>query len=438
VPSLAEIQLRMRHAVVNGHSEGIVPMLVGGQDAEKRLAVHRRQYETSLVTALLGKFPATAWLAGTRFVTEAARRFVRDHPPHAPCIAEYGEEFPRFLSMWAAAERRPYLSEFAELEWHLGHVAVAVDGPALSPEDFSALEAAALPETLLVLQPAVRYVRSSWPIDELLKFYLSEAAPGLAMLVCASWLITSIWALPAVKLQTDNEIGRQDDDDGCGEGGGPAVRLPTTKLFIEHNSTDEDTGVHGAFEGIDWQKLCVFDPSGKQVLEVEPKGQLRDLSISGIFFESREPPNEEVPIEEILARFPKGLYSVRGRALDGRRLKGAATFTHDIPAAPVIVFPQEGGVVSSAGFTVVWNHVTTTLEGDSLKRTGYEVIITKDVPDDPHGFSRPTFDVHVSPSETSLTVPSEFLEPSTKYELEVLVLEVSGNQTISSLSFKTQ
>ncbi|MBA3711758.1 MAG: hypothetical protein H0W76_04815, partial [Pyrinomonadaceae bacterium] len=103
-----------------------------------------------------------------------------------------------------------------------------------------------------------------------------------------------------------------------------------------------------------------------------------------------------------------------------------------------ITFPQDGGVVSSAGFAVTWNHVTTTLDGDPLNRTGYEVIITKDVPDDPNGFSRPTFDVHVLPSETSLTVPSEFLEPGTRYEIEVLVLEVSGNQTITSLFFETQ
>ena len=227
-------------------------------------------------------------------------------------------------------------------------------------------------------------------------------------------------------------------DNGCDTTMGETVRLPTTKLFIEHNSTAEDTGVHGAFDSIDWQRLCVYDPNGGIVLDVAPQHQLKGLSISGIFFESREPPNEEVPIEVILAHFPEGLYSVRGRALDGRRLTGAATFTHDIPAVPVITFPQEDGMVSADGFAVTWNHVTTTLDGDPLERTGYEVIVTKAVPDDPNGFSRPTFDVHVPPSETSLTVPNEFLEPGTRYEVEVLVLEVSGNQTITSLFFQTK
>lgn len=230
---------------------------------------------------------------------------------------------------------------------------------------------------------------------------------------------------------------RDDDDDACSNRG-QSIQLPITKLFIEHNSTNEDTGVHGAFDGLNWQRLCVYAPNGRQVLDVAPKRQLRTLAMSGIFFESREPPNSEVSIEQIEMMFPEGLYSVRGRTLDGKRMTGAATFTHDIPAAPVIIFPQDEGTVSSAGFAVMWNHVTTTLDGDPINRTGYEVIITKDVPNDPNGFSRPTYDVHVIPSETSLTVPGEFLEPGTRYELEVLALEVSGNQTISIVHFVTQ
>lgn len=232
------------------------------------------------------------------------------------------------------------------------------------------------------------------------------------------------------------EAWAQDDD--CSNGGGQAVQLPSTKLIIEHNATDEDTGVHGFFDGVNFTKLCVYDPQGVQILVVEAKGPLGDQSISGIFFESAEPPNSEVPIAEFLSRFPEGQYPVRGRAKDGRRLTSAARFTHTIPAAPDITQPQEGDVVDPSNLEVRWNPVTTTLDGKPLNPTGYQVIITKDVKDDPHGFSRPTFDVHVLPSVTSLTVSKEFLEPKTIYELEVLALEASGNQTISVRFFQTQ
>src|SRR5947209_899665 len=137
VPTLAETQKFFRNAVVGDDMAGIRSLIVGGRDASKRLEVHRRNYETSLVTALLGKFPATVWLAGTPFVTEAARHFVCEHPPHAPCIAEYGGRFPGFLSACPGAEHVPYLREFAELEWHVGHIAVAVDQPPVSLQEFS-------------------------------------------------------------------------------------------------------------------------------------------------------------------------------------------------------------------------------------------------------------------------------------------------------------
>ena len=69
--------------------------------------------------------------------------------------------------------------------------------------------------------------------------------------------------------------------------------------------------------------------------------------------------------------------------------------------------------------------------------TGYEVIVTKENHDDPHGFSRPIYDVHVRPGVNALSVPTEFLEPGTVYELEVLALERSGNQTITVGFFVT-
>jgi hypothetical protein len=237
----------------------------------------------------------------------------------------------------------------------------------------------------------------------------------------------------------DSERNDDDDDDGdsCDGGRGAIVMLPSTKLYIEHNSTDEDTGVHGLFDGVNWKNLCVYDPRGRLILKVDPKRQFRTQSISGIFFESAEPPNEEVPIEEIFARFPEGRYSVRGRTENGKRLRGSAIFTHKIPAGPEVIYPQDGSTIPASGLVVMWNHVTTTIDGEPIERTGYEIIITKENADDPNGFSRPVYDVHVPASVTSLSVPNEFLEPGTEYELEVLALEVSGNQTITVKFFNT-
>jgi hypothetical protein len=223
------------------------------------------------------------------------------------------------------------------------------------------------------------------------------------------------------------------------------TQIATAKLIIEFNSTDDDLGVHGAFDDQGWKTLCVFDPNGRAVLEVGPQGQLRDLTMAGIFFESREPPSSEFSFADLKATFPEGQYAVRAESFDGTILLGSATFTHDVPAPPTITSPEiadeprdtKKNPVSRDDLVIGWDHVTKTVDGEPVNITGYEVIITKEVADDPHGFSRPTYDVHVPASVNSLSVPAEFLEAGTVYELEVLALEVSGNQTISVGFFKT-
>jgi hypothetical protein len=187
--SLAETQLWIRRAVVDGDAAGIPPQLIGGRDPRRRLAIHQRHYRSSLVAAIRTKFPATAWLLGMPFLEEAAQEFVWQHPPATPCIAEYGEEFPRFLSTYLGGARVPYLCSFAELEWHLGQVAIAVDQPALALDAFSTVEINTLMDTSLMLQAGLRYLHASWPVDELMKLYLTDTAPSEYRLVSENiWL----------------------------------------------------------------------------------------------------------------------------------------------------------------------------------------------------------------------------------------------------------
>ncbi len=231
----------------------------------------------------------------------------------------------------------------------------------------------------------------------------------------------------------------------CHPGQRPVTEIAAAKLIIEYNATNNDIGVHGLFDDAGWSEICVFDPSGRQVLAVNPKAQLKALTMAGIFFESRVPPGAVFSYADLVAAFPAGAYQVRGTTFDGMALVGAAEFSHAVPAPPVITAPPlvadeelaANAVMPSAGLSVAWNDVTQTTTGGPVTITGYEVIITKVDHDDPHGFSRPLFDVHVGPGANSLGVPIEFLEPGTVYELEVLALETSGNQTISLGFFMT-
>jgi len=177
---LGDIQSHFRNAVIQADSNVVIslaPLLAGGDEPEKRLTIHQRNYRQSLVEALLVKFPATGWLMGTSFMIAAAERFVREHPPAAPCIAEYGSDFPAFCSRCPGAERAAYLRDFAELEWRVGQVAIAVDRPALEAENFSGIDSDVIPTLFLALQPGLCFLQVRWPVHELMTLYLSDTAP---------------------------------------------------------------------------------------------------------------------------------------------------------------------------------------------------------------------------------------------------------------------
>lgn len=258
-----------------------------------------------------------------------------------------------------------------------------------------------------------------------------------------------ITAAVAYTLPTMAQDGTADNPIDCTPAEGETITIAAAYLYAEYNYTAGDIGVHGFFDDDGWSELCVYDPNGTLVLAVKPQAHLKDQTISGIFFESREPPLDEFAYKDLTARFPEGQYTVVGTNYDGKGLAGIATFTHNVPLAPVITFPElvedeetaensDEAVVSIDDLVVEWEDVTETVAGDPVVITAYEVIVTLEGYEDPHGFSQPIFDVHVPPDRNSLTVSAEFLEPATVYQIEVLALEESGNQTISEGFFKTE
>lgn len=177
MPTLAEVQQRVRRAVVLGDQTDLSDLLIGGRHPGTRVAIHQRHYESSLVNVLLDKFPATAWLIGSERLVSAAQDFVHAHPPNAPCMAEYGADFPMFLASRPEMHGFAYLFSFSQLEWHLGHAAVATDRAAVSIETLSRRAPSALLDSKLVMQPCVAYLKASWPVDELMSVFLSDSQP---------------------------------------------------------------------------------------------------------------------------------------------------------------------------------------------------------------------------------------------------------------------
>lgn len=221
---------------------------------------------------------------------------------------------------------------------------------------------------------------------------------------------------------------------------GEPIPLKDAKLNIEHNATDNDTGFQGFVDSEGWSRLEVSGPGGA-VLTFAGRGELADLGLTELFFETVEPANVDVPIAEMLARLPAGEYTFEGPAQeDGEALgvtSGKALLTHDIPAGAVLMAPAADAQVPVADLQVQWSAVSQTITGAPVEIIAYQLIIEKVVPPHPHMIGKFGLSMYLPPTVTSITVPAGFLEPATSYAWEVLAIEGSGNQTLSSSAFRT-
>jgi hypothetical protein len=220
-----------------------------------------------------------------------------------------------------------------------------------------------------------------------------------------------------------------------------AIPLAAAKLNIEHNSTDKDTGFQGFVDSDGWQRLEVTGPDGV-VLSFEGKGKLGSLGLTELFFETVEPENKDVSIENMLEILPEGKYTIEGPAMEYGESEGqtvgTAWLTHNIPEGPVLLTPEEDATVPADDLVVSWNPVKQSIKGEPVNIIAYQLIIEKDEEEPLHMIGKYGLSMYLPASVTKITVPKGFLEPGTAYNWEVLAIEESGNQTLTSSAFETE
>lgn len=212
------------------------------------------------------------------------------------------------------------------------------------------------------------------------------------------------------------------------------VEIADARLKFEINATDGDGGVQLFLDAEPWKRMSIFDQNGRRIFTAVTKGIMAKQGGTELFLESAEPTFDELPLEELLERWPAGRYDFRGRGLDGEIYVGSAQLTHDLPDGPVLVSPIEGAAPQDPANTVVrWRRVPPA-NGSPI--IAYQVLV---VEPDTGITALPTMslDVMMPPTANRLEVPPGFLQPGTEYEWEVLAIERGGNQTLSSSTFTT-
>ena len=215
---------------------------------------------------------------------------------------------------------------------------------------------------------------------------------------------------------------------------------PECFFNIELNATDRDVGVRGFFDYDPWKELEIENPRGRTIAEVEAEKSMKRQGFAEWFYESGEPPLDEVSFETFFRRFREGDYEFEAETIEGDEVECVAEFTHILPCGPVPSAEVNNGTV-----TISWPEVVDVVDPEATDATGgteivcigpeeslviegYEVILESEE-------TRLQFNVPGDVNE--LEIPLAILESGTTYDYEVLAIEESGNQSITEDEFDT-
>ena len=148
-----------------------------GRPAGARFSVSRNNVAVSLTEALEQTFPVIRKLIGDENFKPVAGIYLRAQPPASPILSRYGESFPAFLEGFQPLAHLGYLADTARLERALVESYHAADAAPLDPAVFAQTAPDALPRLTLEFAPAVRLLRSPWPIHGIWRYNTEDGAP---------------------------------------------------------------------------------------------------------------------------------------------------------------------------------------------------------------------------------------------------------------------
>jgi hypothetical protein len=128
------------------------------------VGIYRRNVLGNLHNALASTYPVVKRLVGNAFFREATERFARASPSTSGDLHEFGGPLAAFLAGYPFAAGLPYLPDVARLEWAVHQSLHAAEAPAFDCASLARVPAERYGELRFRLHPAVRLVRSPYPV----------------------------------------------------------------------------------------------------------------------------------------------------------------------------------------------------------------------------------------------------------------------------------
>lgn len=165
MPALHELQRRFGLALLGGDTAAIEPFIrPAGIEPARRLAIYRNNSRETFLATLAATFPVLKRLVGGDYFRQIAQEFQERFPSGSGNLQHLGAPLPLYLERRFARTQFAYFAGVAELEWAYQEILVAADHAPLDVERLAAVPESGWAELRFILHPAVRLVRSDFPV----------------------------------------------------------------------------------------------------------------------------------------------------------------------------------------------------------------------------------------------------------------------------------
>ncbi|HEY6560071.1 MAG TPA: DNA-binding domain-containing protein [Polyangiaceae bacterium] len=175
--TLSELQHWMANQVRRRHDLGkdpearaIAERYFTGSDRlspVEQLEIYREQFWLRHTSSLVEDFPGLGGVIGQSAWQRLVEEYLERHPPTSRSLRDLGARLPEFVKRCPWLEHHGLCVDMARLEWAYIEVFDAADAGVLSPEKLAGIPETAWQTARVVLNPALRLLRLSYPVADL-------------------------------------------------------------------------------------------------------------------------------------------------------------------------------------------------------------------------------------------------------------------------------
>jgi hypothetical protein len=226
-----------------------------------------------------------------------------------------------------------------------------------------------------------------------------------------------------------------------GQNGQP--QFTEAEIFVELNDTDGDLGLHASIDGGPWAALEVEGPGGRRLLDIFARGRLASQGLTQLFFESAEPPFDELAPAAFFRRFSEGRYEIEGRTKDGTEFEATAMLSHVLAAPPDNIRVNGTPAAENCDATplpkasppvvIDWDPVTSS--HPEIGRRGRVTIARYQLFVEREGVK---LSLDLPPNVTEVEVPAAITALGDSFKLEIIARTTRGNNTAVETCFEME